>query len=106
MATCVEIEKNDDGTFVVTDCSQEEGTEGQMQHGMHKMPDGQMMRDEMMQGGQGMEGMGEEMEAHGQQVATLKDALMAAADILTSGGSTDMQSKQTAFSSADERLTR
>ena len=108
MATCVEIEKNDDGTFVVTDCSQEEGTEGQMQPGMHKMPDGQMMRGDMMQGGQGggMEGMGGEMEAQGQQVATLKDALMAAADILTKGGSSDINDKQAAFSSADERLTR
>ena len=101
---CVEIEKNEDGTFTVTDCGKEEGMEAKP--GMHQMPGGQMMRDEIMQGGQGMEGMGEEMEAQGQQVATLKDALMAAADILTSGGSTDMQSKQAAFASADERLTR
>ena len=102
MATCVEIEKNEDGTFMVTDCTQEESGEP----GMHKMRGGQMMRDEMMQGGQGMEGMGEEMEAQGQQVQTLKDALMAAADILTKGGSSEMNDKQTAFSSADERLTR
>lgn len=102
MASCVEIEKNEDNTFTVTDCSYEEGAEGKP--GMHQMPGGQMMRDDAMQGG--MEGMQGEMEAEGQQVATLKDALMAAADILTSGGSTDMATKQAAFSSADERLTR
>ena len=71
---------------------------------MHQ-PAGQMMANSEMQGMQGEMGGGE-MEAQGKQVATLKDALMAAADILTSGGSTDMQSKQAAFSSADERLTR
>lgn len=110
MATCVEIEKNEDGTFTVTDCSNEE--EG-MGMGMHKMPDGQMMRNDMMQGGNGqigqgggMGGMQGEMEAQGQHAPTLRDALMAAADILTSGESTDMSEKQAAFSSADERLTR
>lgn len=94
MAKCVEIEKNEDGTFMVTDCSNEESSEG-----MHRMPGGQMMRNEEMPS-QG------EVEAKGQQVTTLKDALMAAADILTKGGSTDMIEKQAAFSSADERLTR
>ena len=94
MAACVEIAKNDDGTFTVTDCSKEEGAEG------GQMSPGDMMQD--VQGG----GMGGEMEAQGQQVQTLKDALMAAADILTKGGSSEITDKQTAFSSADERLTR
>lgn len=95
MASSVSITKNEDGTFTVTDSSAEEGAEGGMTGG------------QMMQGGQGgMEGMQGEMAPEGQQVATLKDALMAAADILTNGGSTDMESKQAAFNSADERLTR
>lgn len=105
MKKCVEIEKADDGTFTVTDCSKEEGPESQ---GMHQMPSGEMMKDSMMDAGgmqEGMRGMGE-MEPQGQSVPTLKDALMAAAEILSSGESTNMADKQAAFSSADERLTR
>lgn len=108
MKKCVEIEKADDGTFTVTDCSKEEGPESQ---GMHQMPGGEMMKDSMMDAGgmqegmRGMRGMGG-MEPQGQSVPTLKDALMAAAEILSSGESGNMADKQAAFSSADERLTR
>ncbi len=93
---CVEIEKSEDGTFMVTDCSKEEGDESK---GMHQMPGGEMMPNDMMP-------MGGEMEPQGQLVATLKEALMAAAEILSSGESSNMADKQAAFSTADERLTR
>lgn len=93
---CVKIEKSEDGTFVVTDCSKEEGDESK---GMHQMPGGEMMPDDMMP-------MGGEMEPQGQPVATLKDALMAAAEVLSGGESSNMADKQAAFASADERLTR
>lgn len=96
MKKCVEIEMSDDGTFVVTDCSKEDGGESK---GMHQMPGGEMMPNDMMQ-------MGGEMEPQGQSVPTLKEALMAAAEILSSGESNNMADKQAAFSAADERLTR
>ena len=94
---CVEIElETDGGTFTVSKCGPEE----------HQMPGGEMMQGGEMGGQEGAGGGPEQEEAGGQTFTSLKDALMAAADILTSGGSTDMATKQAAFSSADERLTR